>query len=223
MQAVEATEPTVEPVVPDRRREAATRDSVREDGLLSDDALMIRLQEGDHAAFDELVVRYNGPLTGYFVNKLRDRSLAEDLVQETLVRVFDKSWDYVPLGRFKGWLFRIAHNLTVDTVRRQSRDVVLTAYRGFDEDERDRAAQFADSLLPPDLTAASNERAEKFLTLVQALPEVQRETVLLHYYNGVPLPEVAQVMETNLSTCKSRLRLAREKLIGQIEAAGLGP
>ena len=200
-----------------------TRDSRGDDGELSDDALMIRLQEGERTAFDQLVARYSGALTGYFLRKLRDRTLADDLVQETLLKIYSHAWDYIPLGRFRGWMYRIAHNLTVDTVRRQSRDVVLLAHRGSDRDEEDRTARLADSLLPPESVAEDRERAEQLDRMLQSLPEEQRETVVLHYYNGVPLPEVAEIMQTNLSTCKSRLRLAREKLAGRIEAAGLSP
>ena len=204
-------------------RPLPTREDRDEHGQLSDDALMIRLQEGDNTAFDHLVARHSGPLRGYFLRKLRDHSVADDLVQDTLLKVHLNSWDYIPLGRFRGWMYRIAHNLTVDTVRRQARDVVLSAYRGFDEDESDRTARFVDSLIQPDEQAERRERAARLETLLEDLPDDQRDTVVLHYYNGVPLPEVAEIMETNLSTCKSRLRLAREKLAGRIEAAGLSP
>ena len=198
-----------------------TRDDRDDAGELTDDALMIRHQEGEAAAFDALVARYRGPLRGYFIKKLRDRTLADDLVQETLLKVYSGGWDYIPQGRFRGWLFRIASNLTVDTVRRQARDVVLAAYRGSEAGEDDPMARFADDLLPPEHQAFLHERAAILDDFVAELPSEQRETVILHYYNGVPLPEVAEAMETNLSTCKSRLRLAREKLSGRIESAGI--
>ena len=183
---------------------------------------MIRLQEGEAAAFEELVARYRGPLRGYFINRLRDQALADDLVQETLLKVHTGFWDYIPLGRFRGWLFRIAHNLTVDTVRRQARDVVLSAYRGREDDDGpDRMARLADAIDTPAAATILGERADLIDDLIGALPEDQRETVILHYFQGVPLPEVAIAMETNLSTCKSRLRLAREKLKGRIESLGL--
>ena len=198
-----------------------TRDDRDDDGELTDDALMIRHQEGIAAAFNELVVRYRGPLTAFFVKKLRDRTLADDLVQDTLLKVYSAGWDYIPQGRFRGWLFRIAANLTVDTVRKQSRDVLLPAYTG-SADDPFPTARFADDLLPPEQQSLLSERAEAIDALVDELPDDQRDTVILHYFNGVPLPEVAVAMETNLSTCKSRLRLAREKLAGRIVAAGWG-
>lgn len=196
-----------------------TRDDRDDDGQLTDDALMIRHQEGVAAAFTELAVRYRQPLTGFFIKKLRDRTLADDLVQETLLKVFSAGWDYIPQGRFRGWLFRIAHNLTIDTVRKQARDVLLPAYTGTDDDPSP-TARFADDLLPPEQQSLLSERAEAIDALVDDLPDDQRDTVILHYFNGVPLPEVAVAMETTLSTCKSRLRLAREKLAGRIVAAG---
>ena len=76
-----------------------------------DDQIMIRIQSGDPHAFEELVKLHQGPLIGFFFRNTRDAQLSEDLTQETLLRVYNQSWDYIPLGRFKGWMFRIARNL----------------------------------------------------------------------------------------------------------------
>ena len=228
MAAVPATDAAADASLAARKegRVLPSRDDRTPEGELSDDALMIRFQEGDTAAFDTLAGRYSGPLTGYFYQKLRDRTLAEDLAQDTLLKIFEHAWDYIPLGRFKGWMYRIAYNLMVDTTRRQKNDVLLKTYRGFDADEEDRTARFVDSMLPPDVIAetkeARNMLSSRIESLVANLPETQRETVVLHYYNNVPLPEVADIMDTTLSTCKSRLRLAREKL-GRLLQRDHGP
>ena len=98
--------------------------------MTEDDTLMVRLQEGDSAAFDELVARYQGPLLGFFYRNTRDRQLSEDFAQETLLRVYNQSWDYLPSGRFRGWIYRIARNLLVDNIRRQSHDALIHAFTG---------------------------------------------------------------------------------------------
>ena len=72
-----------------------------------DDERMIRLQAGDSAAFNELVSDWQGPLFGFFLKNTRDVHLSEDLVQETLLRLHKNSWDYLPKGLFRGFLFRI--------------------------------------------------------------------------------------------------------------------
>ena len=190
---------------------------------MEDDELMIALQEGRSEAFDTLVDRHRGPLEGFFLKNTRDRGLAEDLAQETLLKVYNQAWDYIPMGRFKGWMYRMGRNLLIDTVRKQTNDVILRAYRGTATDEDDRLARFAGEVLGPDEAAGLSERNESLDALLQELPDDQRQTVTLHYYNGLPLSEVAEVMETNVSTCKSRLRLARDKLRGRIESAGWKP
>ena len=98
--------------------------------MTDDDTLMVRVQEGDSAAFDELVARYQGPLLGFFYRNIRDRQLSEDFAQETLLRVYNQAWDYLPTGRFRGWIYRIAHNLLVDNIRRQSHDALVHAFTG---------------------------------------------------------------------------------------------
>ncbi len=188
----------------------------------SDDALMIRLQSGDVGAFDELVLRYRGPLVGFFVCNRKDRHLAEDLAQDTLLKLYHQAWDYLPLGRFKGWLFRMARNLMIDSIRRGTHDVLLHARGGRTNEEWDPLALLADDILPPDEVVAGSELKNLIDQLLSDLPDDQRETFTLHHFSGLALPEVAEIMESNVSTTKSRLRLAREKLRGLLLERGIG-
>lgn len=181
-----------------------------------DDDRMIRLQAGDCCAFDELVSVWQGPLFGFFLKNTRDEHLAEDFVQETLLRLYRNNWDYLPKGLFKGFLFRIARNLLIDHSRRTVNDVLMCRARGRTNDrngeELDLMQQMPDDLVSPDHRAIEREVAEAVHELLLQLPEEQRQTFLLHHYNSLTLSEVADAMETSLPTAKSRLRLAKEKL-----------
>jgi RNA polymerase sigma-70 factor (ECF subfamily) len=184
---------------------------------------MIRLQEGDHAAFDSLVFKYRGPLEGFFTRNLRDRQLAEDLTQETLLKVFNRAWDYLPVGRFRGWMYRIARNLMIDSVRRRSHDALILAGKQTPrKKEDDHLARIAGEILSPDDLAGQRELADLVDRLLEKIPEEQRVTFTLHHYSELPLPEVAEIMDTSLPTCKSRLRLAREKLRDMLRTFGIG-
>jgi RNA polymerase sigma-70 factor (ECF subfamily) len=181
---------------------------------------MIRLQEGDARAFEDLVTRYQGPLVGFFHRNTRDLQLSEDLTQETLLRVYNQSWDYLPVGKFRGWMYRIARNLLIDSVRRQSHDALVHAFTGNKKDEIDAIARLADKMLPPDQRADERDFARLVDELLAQLPEDQRLTFTLHHFSDLTLAEVADVMDTSLPTSKSRLRLAREKLREKLHARG---
>jgi RNA polymerase sigma-70 factor (ECF subfamily) len=181
-----------------------------------DDQRMIRLQDGDTQVFSEIVLLWKGPLFGFFLRNTRDEHLAEDLVQETLLRLYRSCWDYLPRGLFKGFLFRIARNLLIDQSRRATNDVLIRSLRsrpsGRDGEELDPL-----SLISGDEPSAEDQAIQREVNLaVQAilvtLPEEQRQTFVLHQYQSLTLPEVADAMHTSLPTAKSRLRLAREKL-----------
>lgn len=191
--------------------------------MTDDDQLMMRIQEGETVAFNELVARYEGPLIGFFLRNARDRHLAEDLTQETLLKIHSKAWDYLPSGRFRGWMFRIARNLLIDAHRRRSHDALIRAVKGHADAEDDALARIAGELLGPEEQASQREVADLVDELLAEIPVDQRETFTLHHYTGLALAEVAEITETNLATCKSRLRLAREKLSTQMKRRGVRP
>jgi RNA polymerase sigma-70 factor (ECF subfamily) len=181
----------------------------------TDDERMIRLQEGDPYAFGELVQEWQGPLFGFFLKNTRDEHLSEDLVQETLLKLYRNCWDYLPKGLFKGFLFRIGRNLLIDHSRRAVNDVLIRSIRrrtSAEADDQDLMQQVSEEIVSAENRAIEREVAEAVQELLLQLPEEQRQTFLLHHYNSLTLSEVADATETSLPTAKSRLRLAREKL-----------
>jgi RNA polymerase sigma-70 factor (ECF subfamily) len=189
-----------------------------------DDELMLRLQGGDESAFAGLVHRHQEPLIGFFHRHLRDWQLAEDLCQEVLLRIHSNSWDYLPRGIFKGWMYRIARNLLIDTTRKRANDALVRSVKNRpNESEGDGVelvARLAGEFTMPDDQAGQREFAAIIDDLLPAIPEDQRFTFILFVYYGLSLPEIADAMESNLPTTKSRLRLAREKLREKLAAQG---
>jgi RNA polymerase sigma-70 factor (ECF subfamily) len=189
--------------------------------MTDDDQLMIRIQSGDTAAFDELVDIHQGPLIGFFFRNTRDAQLSEDLTQETLLKVYNQAWDFLPVGRFRGWMYRIGRNLLIDNVRRRTNDALVRAYKGRVNDEHDGLARLVGDVVSPENKADQRELARLVDNLLEEIPEEQRLTFTLYHYSGLSLPEVAQVMDTSVPTSKSRLRLAREKLREKLARKGI--
>ena len=188
-----------------------------------DDQRMIRLQEGDPAAFDEIVAAWQAPLFGFFYRNMRDVQRAEDLVQETMLRLYRKSWDYLPTGRFRGWLFRVARNLLIDNVRRQSNDALVrpvTMVGTSDGEATDILNLLPADFVGAEIRVAQQELSEVVQELLTDLPDEQRQTFTLHHFDSLTLSEVADAMDTTLPTAKSRLRLAKEKLRYQLTCRG---
>lgn len=188
-----------------------------------DDQRMIRLQEGDPDAFDEIVSTWKSPLYGFFFRNTKDAQKSEDLVQDTLLKLYRKSWDYVPTGRFKGWLFRVARNLLIDTTRKASRDALVrpvTVATASDGQTTDILNLLADDVDSVEAKTLRKEAADVVYELLDELPDDQRLTFTMHHFDSLSLSEVADAMQTSLPTAKSRLRLAREKLKYQMSCRG---
>ena len=178
-----------------------------------DDALMLALQGGDSLAFDGLVERHQHGLIGFFIRHLRDAQLAEDLAQETLLRVYNASWDYLPRGTFRGWMYRIARHLLIDNTRKRSHDALVRASSSRGRDDEDGLSWLAQSRgTSAEDQADQSEVSSAVDEILPEIPEEQRITFLLYHFAGLSLPEISDAMEANLPTTKSRLRLAREKL-----------
>jgi RNA polymerase sigma-70 factor (ECF subfamily) len=174
------------------------------DGL-SDEQLVRRLMAGDSQALAALVSRHHRPLLGYLYRLTRgDHPLAEDLVQETFVRLLRQD-SYQPDRAFKPWLYAIATNL--------ARDAYRAAARG-------RAVCLGDAPLP-DLPDAGPGPEERALVADQAravrdaldqLGEEYRQTLLLRFYQGLRLDEIAVALDIPLGTVKSRLSVGTRRL-----------
>lgn len=172
----------------------------------SDESLMLRYQRGDARAFEALYTRHRGPVFRYFVRQLGDAGVAEELYQETWIRVIGASDRYTRSARFKTWLYRIAHNLMVDHVRRRE---VRRHEDPLDVDSCNTpvAARVAEGRLP-DREVEARSRVMRLLALVEALPRAQREAFLLHEEAGMTAAEIADATGVTHEAAKSRLRYA---------------
>jgi RNA polymerase sigma-70 factor (ECF subfamily) len=184
---------------------------------------MLDVKAGDTQSFELLLHRYRTPLVNFLYRMMRNREQAEDLAQEVFLRVYRARGDYVPSAKFTTWLFRIATNLALNSVRDnryQRLEVSLDAPVSADaEDGDDRPLDVADK--HPDIEQYLVEEARRRMIrhAIDKLPEKQRAAVLLHKYQELEYNEIARILECSQSALKSLLFRAYETL--RVELAPL--
>jgi RNA polymerase sigma-70 factor (ECF subfamily) len=185
-----------------------------------DERLMLRFQGGDLRAFEVLVRRHRTPVFSFLLRLTADRARAEDLCQETFLRVVRAAPAWEERARFRTWLFAIARNLAVDESRR-------AAFRDADalEAEAEGAEGAARGSAPsPEDAAEAALLRPKLEAALRALSPEQREVFLLREHAGLRFAEIAEVTGVPENTVKSRMRYALEALRARLEALGVaGP
>lgn len=179
---------------------------------------------GSEEAFRLLVVRYERPLFSLVVRMVRDPSQAEDLAQEAFVRAFRALASFDRSRKFSSWLFKIAHNLTIDHLRRRALDTEsLETPLGTDDGERTLESKLADeATLAPDRRVEQGDLAAALERAVGALRPEYREVILLRFVEGLAYQEIAEVMGVPLGTVKTNIHRARKELAGLLGQEGWG-
>ena len=187
------------------------------EGLVAVDANVVRLRRGDPNALAELITRYQNRLYRYLLRIVRQPAEAEDLFQQTWLRVVEKIRFFDASRNFDAWLFTLARNLAIDYLRRihpQSLDEPLA--NGW------RTETVADRISSKDRTpldhALAAERRTEISEAMAALPMTYREVLTLRFEDEMKIEEIAQVTAVPVSTVKSRLRRALEQLRYALEA-----
>ena len=173
------------------------------------EAEVARLRRGDLDALAELVWRYQHRLYRYLLRLVRQPAEAEDLFQQTWLRVAGQIRRYDPRRNFDAWLFTLARNLAIDHLRRARPE-------SLDEHEENPSektpAALRDSAPPVIESLIARERSYMLAEALDELPVLYREVLSLRFEEEMKLEEIAQVLDAPLSTIKSRLRRGLEGL-----------
>jgi RNA polymerase sigma-70 factor (ECF subfamily) len=187
------------------------------EGLVAVDADVARLRRGDLNALSELIARYQNRLYRYVLRMVRQPAEAEDLFQQTWLKVVEKIRSFDGSRNFDAWLFTLARNLAIDHLRRirpQSLDEPLA-----DSEHGDTVADRIPSRdHAPFDRALATERRTQISEAMAALPMTYREVLTLRFEDGMKIKEIAQVTGMPVSTVKTRLRRALEQLRYALEA-----
>jgi RNA polymerase sigma-70 factor (ECF subfamily) len=199
------TQPSTEPGVLTGAREAA-----RVLGELSDSLVVQSFLEGNSRAFGILVDRYDKRLLNFVYRTIGDRERAQDLVQETFVRVYRHLHRFDQTKKFSTWIYTIAGNLAKNELRNRSRNPLVlfqTIKKNWEADHR--PLEWEDTKLRPDDLFRKRHLREMVENAVAELPEHHRIVFVLREIEGKTYEEIAEITGCNLGTVKSRLNRAR--------------
>jgi RNA polymerase sigma-70 factor (ECF subfamily) len=174
--------------------------------MISDYELIQRFIKGEQSCFEQLIHRHKNKVFAYISLYIRDQALAEDLFQDTFMKVIQsvRAGKYQDNGKFISWVMRIAHNLIIDHFRRikQMNTVSNDDY----ESDLFNSKKLADSTVEDDMIKRQIQKdVRKMITM---LPDDQREVVILRHYAGLSFKEIAEITNVSINTALGRMRYA---------------
>ena len=174
--------------------------------LMTDEDLVVLYAEGNNTAFDVLLNRYKSSIYSYIYFIVHNKELAEDIFQETFVKVIMtiKQRRYTDTGKFKAWITRIAHNLIIDNYRQEKCENTISN----DESEVDlfNNIKLCDGTVEDRIVR--HQVLSDVRKLVKYLPDNQREVLELRYYQDLSFKEIADITGVSINTALGRMRYA---------------
>jgi len=175
-------------------------------GQRTDDQLMMGYARGDRGAFDQLYARYKQPLYHYLYRNCGTRNQVDELFQDVWLRVIASAPRFRNRGRFRSWIFTLAHNCLVDYYRKADKQSIQTSR----EPEISGANETQAVLLGVEL-------AQSIQQAIASLPPAQREAYILREHSGFSIREIGDIQNISPEAAKSRLRYAYGKLRSLLE------
>lgn len=181
----------------------------------TDQDLVTRARSGSERAYRELLERYQRPVFSLVYRMVRDREQAEDLSQETFVKVFNHLDKYDPQYKFSSWIFKIASNLAIDSLRKKGLDTVsLDGSRNAVTNEQVESTRITveSRTANPEQYVEAKELGEEIEQAIGTLRGEYRTAILLRHVEGRPYEEIAEIMGVPLGTVKTYIHRARNEL-----------
>ena len=174
---------------------------------LTDEELAMSYVRGDNRAFDELLSRNQNKLVSYILFVVRDEDKANDIFQETFVKVVTKlhQGKYVDSGKFSAWIMRIAHNVIMDWYRDQkARNLVEPT------EDNDLSRLGTNNILDLNIENkfVNNQIMDDVKRMMNSLPPTQREVVFMRFYQDMSFKEIAELTGVSINTSLGRMRYA---------------
>lgn len=175
---------------------------------LTDDLVLRRFKNGDYKAFDAIVERYQKPLFTYLMRLVGEPQIAEDIFQDTFLKVMKGLKNYQEQGKFGKWLFGIAHHLAIDYLRREQRQQQIFSNNVGDFDHDFDNENISELNLLPDRNIEQKELKQILNNAVDRLSNEQKEVFLLREHSELTFKEIAELLNRPLNTVLAQMRYA---------------
>jgi RNA polymerase sigma-70 factor (ECF subfamily) len=187
---------------------------------LTDQEIVVLARQGREAAYRELIGRYQRPVFSLIYRLLRDREKSEDLAQETFIKVLNALDRYDPTYKFSSWIFKIAHNTSIDHLRKKEPFTLSLEGSPHAESQSEIEASTVQAIsteeTPEDYTASRELGATLDQAIGRLRPEYRTAIIMCHV-EGRPYEEIAEVMGVPLGTVKTYIHRARNELKKTLE------
>lgn len=174
--------------------------------MISDYELILRYIKGEQSCFEKIINRHKNKVFAYISLYIRDKALAEDIFQDTFLKVIQsvKAGKYSDNGKFVSWVMRIAHNLIIDHFRRikQMNTISNDNY----ESDLFNSKSFAEDNVEDDMIKRQIQKDVR--NIISHLPDDQREVIILRHYAGLSFKEIADITDVSINTALGRMRYA---------------
>jgi RNA polymerase sigma-70 factor (ECF subfamily) len=179
----------------------------------TDIALMELIRRGDDKAFELLLSRHQRSVYNLACRFLNDEAEAEDITQETFIRIFKAAVTYTPEAKFTTWLYTIVKNLCFNALRKRRSAQIVSI-------EEETLPEIPADINDPSEIIDGRRLRSKVLAAVHALPENMRIAVLLHKFHGLQYHEIAEILDCSVNTVKLRVHRAKAVLARSLSEFG---
>ena len=180
---------------------------MKNQAVMTDEELALSYVNGDNRAFDELLLRNQSKIFSYILFVVRDRDTADDIFQETFVKVVVKlqQGKYIPSGKFSAWVLRIAHNVIMDLYRGQKSQKIIDAV-----DDNDLSNIASNDMIIGNVESqfVNTQVLSDVRKMMNLLPTTQREVVYMRYFQQMSFKEIADTTNVSINSSLGRMRYA---------------
>jgi RNA polymerase sigma-70 factor (ECF subfamily) len=172
----------------------------KKDEIKDEAVLLLRLKEGDEEAFPSLFYMFKDKLYGFLLGLAASHEIAEDMVQDVFMRIWQKRAEFAHVENLNGYIFRIAQNHAIDQMRKTANDIILFNSEYVDQPDTSTPNPI-DLLMDKELSVAINEAIER-------LTPQQKKVFTYHRIDGLPHEEIARKMKLSISTVQNHMQRA---------------